>query len=167
MIDKLLVQLIKGLPSVKSLFLERDTGKVVPYEENVFVIVERAPVEKGKHLVVISVKITNTSNGTPLIGGPTPHRIAAVTIGVYCAMMDEKGNLVTNPEEDKAYKIIQKGIESLDRNVELFWEAFKFDIESIEVDGPIQDESDEQKNHHKFEYDLVIKYKTTNIPTSN
>ena len=155
-IDELLVKLIKGLPSVKSLFrkLDKNTGNLIDaiYEDNEFVIVGIAPVERGKDLVAISVQTTNEELGRPLYGGATPYRILSVTIGFYCEM------------EDKACMRIKEDIQGLDQNVELFWNPFKFDIESIEVSGPIPDESDEQKNHHKVFYDVVINYKTTNIP---
>ena len=92
MIDKLLVQLIKGLPSVKGLFrkLDKKTGNLIDaiYEDNDFVIVERAPVERGKHLVAISVRIINSESGEKLYGG-SPYEDLSGKIGLYCEMEDK------------------------------------------------------------------------------
>ena len=183
MIDALLVEVLKGLPSVKSLCYKRDkktgkpTGEVVDYEDNDFVIVGEAPVERGTNDLAMSVESFGTvyNNGRNELGKANTNMVANGEIGLIVRKMNDNAERVTKagkqqkdadgkPIKDTAYWLILKDILGLHQNIKPFRDIIaldpkpKFRIESINIAGPSEDSSDEGPHYHHFRFEFTIDF---------
>ena len=154
MINTQVVEVLKGLPSVKSFTT----------------IVGEAPLDRGNKELAISVETFNTVPLRSQLGGPSPYRTSTVEVGVHCVKMNDKGKHAPKkgmkPEDDTAYMLVMKDIQGLHQNIKPFRDLKpEFHIEAIMVNGPSPDASDEEKNYHKFRFEFVVDYNLENIPT--